>query len=365
MKMTFAALGGCLVWLALLAQASTANEILEILEAPAVPVDDSPSPSDIVVREPELFANCGHEPADGDKGYACNCGPRWTVTLGAIYLSRSNPGSAALVADGFPPGSNTILDAGQFDFRTAWGFETSAIRHNAFGTAWDIEGRYFGVNNWNATVGPIDSISGSVVLYADPMGNDDVPSTMDAIYNSQLNSFELNGRRAWNSWLQFLAGVRHLELDERGLSISQDIGPGSNLATHQIGAVNQLWGFQTGLDARLLRRGRVELTSFARVGVYGNSMDNSVLITQSAGPTYASQASATGAAFVGELGFVGLYRLTDRWSLRATYQMLWLDSVAVASDQVAVSNPQAGTATVDRSGDVFYHGGFLGAQFNW
>lgn len=362
MRILSAALCACLAWAALAVSHAPANEIYEVLEAPAVPEDDAPSPSDRVTLEPQVLV-------DGDCSGpsvcdAC-CGPRWTVHVGALFLHRSDPTPGVLVTDSFAPGGNVVLDANQFDFGTAWGIEASVIRHNAFGTAWNVEGRYFGINNWSATVGPIASPGGTVVQYGTPIGNVFFPGTISGDFSSQLQSFELNGRRFVTEWLQVLAGVRHLELDERGLTLLQDIGPGLNLATHQIAATNQLWGFQLGVDGRLARVGRLELSSFAKLGIYGNSMDNAVMVTQNVGPAFASSASDTAAAFVGELGFVAQYQVTERWSVRATYQMLWLDSVALASNQIAVSDPAIGTATVDRGGDLFYQGGFIGAQFNW
>lgn len=355
-------------WLAcfaLLGRPVAANEILDVLTPPVAPADDdAPSPSDVVLPSSgdPLLTDSG---CDGDVYESvvdsC-CSPLWSFTVGTVYLHRSQPGPAALAVDPADP-ATVLLDAAGFDLRSAWGVEASALRRNAFGTAWDLEGRYFGANSWNSTIGPVDSANGADVPYLAPIGDDSEPAELGATYSSELRSFEMNARRAYNGWLQYLVGVRFFEVDEL-LAINHDVGPGIDVIEHRIGAVNQLWGFQLGAEARLWQLGRLSLDGFLKAGVYGNSIDNSVRVT-GGGFDASSTGSGNGAAFAGELGFVGLYRLNDRWSVRASYQMLWLNSVALAPDQIAVSDPLNGINGVDNSGELFYHGGFLGAQFDW
>jgi hypothetical protein len=77
--------------------------------------------------------------------------------------------------------------------------------------------------------------------------------------------------------------------------------------------------------------------------------------------------SATDAdtAFVGELALTGSYVINDRWSARAGYQVLWVDGVALAPDQIAVSNVATGASTLDVGGDPIYHGFTLAAEYVW
>ena len=69
-------------------------------------------------------------------------------------------------------------------------------------------------------------------------------------------------------------------------------------------------------------------------------------------------------AFLGEIGLVGVYQLTDTIALRAGYQLMWLDGVALASEQVQASNFATGTGA-DVHGDVFFHGALLGVEAQW
>jgi hypothetical protein len=68
------------------------------------------------------------------------------------------------------------------------------------------------------------------------------------------------------------------------------------------------------------------------------------------------------AAFLGEASLAGSYALTCNLSVRGGYQLLWASGVALASDQVPVTDFIFGTG-IDASGDVFYHGAFIGLEF--
>ncbi len=92
-----------------------------------------------------------------------------------------------------------------------------------------------------------------------------------------------------------------------------------------------------------------------------------MLITQDAPFRYTSSAATDHAAFVGSLALTGKYAITANLSARAGYQLLWIDGVALAPDQIAVSNPDIvpahSYATVSTSGSPFYHGAFVGLEF--
>lgn len=293
----------------------------------------------------------------------CGCDPRWTVRAGALWLHRSAPDSAVLVTDGILV--TPLLNANQFRFDFAPGFELDAIRHNVRDSGWDLQARFFDVQNMNASTPTVFSPTGAFVSYAVPLGNNFFPNTISGSYNSSLLSTELNARRqAGPEWLTVLAGFRYLRLSENGATILEDIGPGLNLATHQIGSTNDMFGAQLGAEVDLLSKGRFSVNTFGKAGLCANHNSNSVVISQSAFPgfTFNSADSSTNAAFVGELGFVGAYRITKSLSLRGTYQLLWVEGVALASDQVAVSNPLAGTAAINRDG-AFYQGLFVGLEY--
>jgi hypothetical protein len=58
------------------------------------------------------------------------------------------------------------------------------------------------------------------------------------------------------------------------------------------------------------------------------------------------------------------YFRVDGWAVRAGYQVLWLEGVATASNQIAASVPVGGTARVDATGGLFYHGALVSLEFS-
>ena len=88
-----------------------------------------------------------------------------------------------------------------------------------------------------------------------------------------------------------------------------------------------------------------------------------MLITQQTGPSFSSAAEANDTSFVGDLQVAATYHVTERLSARGGYQALWVSGVALAPNQVAVSDPFTGAAAVDADSSVFYHGLFFGLEY--
>jgi hypothetical protein len=296
-------------------------------------------------------------------GCNCDCDPLLTFRADALFLHRSTPRSAVLVTDSYTPGGTVLLDANQFDFDTQTGWDIYLARDRVFGD-WGIEANYFSVDGWNASTEPVTSPGGAVVQFVTPLGNTQVPATLSASYASQLYSVEINARRPLLDWLTLLLGYRFLELDESGLSIAQDVGPGLNLATYSIKSQNSLSGFQVGLDSQIPVGQRLTLQGIGKVGIYGNRASNNIYIYQSDSPeTFGSETMLGHTAFVGELDFAATYAVTDQLSVRGGYQLLWLEGVALASNQVAVSDPDHGISGIHSTGGVFYNGAFVGLEY--
>jgi len=293
------------------------------------------------------------------------CGPIWTVTLGTLIMDRSTPDDAVLVTDAY---GEPLLDANEFDFDFRGGLEVGAIRHNVWCTCFDLEARYARIDGWRAVRDYVYSANGSLVQYdGTPIGSQ-APALVGAAYESHFDSLELNVRQPFCCGaLTLVAGLRFAELDERGMTILRvaDPGPRQNVATTRVGAINDLYGLQFGADGCMWQRGCLSLDGKLRAGVYSNRAVNSVLHAQTASPeTWASRARQCQSSFLGELGLTGTCQLSEDWTLRAGYQAMWLENVAVASDQIAASNPAAGVARVDTRGSVVYHGAVFALEFS-
>jgi len=292
----------------------------------------------------------------------CWC-PTWSITAGALLMERSTPQHPVLVTNSLAPGGSPQIDADAFDFAFRGGFELSLFRSHVRGSDFEFQARYFRVDGWDSSHSPFISADGSAVQYATSFGVTGTPSELSAVYISHLDGVELNLRRpVGDGWLTVFGGFRFLELDER-LTIVQDIGPGVNLATNRIEAVNDLYGFQIGADGRLLTRGQLGIDATLKAGIFGNHAANSVAIRQTAGADFDSRAGDGTTAFVGELGVSAIYCLCEGVAFRAGYQLMWLDGIAEAADQIAVSDPLAGTATIDSGDSAVYEGVFMSLEF--
>lgn len=278
----------------------------------------------------------------GDLSDCCYC-PRWTFTAGALFMDRSSPDDAVLVPDPQDPAGPGLMNASESDFDWRGGWEIGVIRHNVRCSCWDLEARYFRIDGWRAVWDMVDT----------PVG------LISGIYDSHLDGFELNLRRpVCGCWLTVLGGVRFVELDESASLFAESrVAAGTTL---RAGAINDLYGFQLGADGRLWDGCWLTVDAKLRAGVYGNEVATTVLSIQPGAPILAAYGEDNHTAFLGELGLTGTVQLVDCLALRAGYQLMWLEGVALAPDQFAVAD---GLATVDTSGSPFYHGVVIALEY--
>jgi hypothetical protein len=69
-------------------------------------------------------------------------------------------------------------------------------------------------------------------------------------------------------------------------------------------------------------------------------------------------------AFVGDFNLTGIYRLNGCWGLRAGYNLIWIEGVALAGDQVNFINDGSTPQVVD-GGGLLLHGANVGLEARW
>lgn len=296
------------------------------------------------------------EPA-GVFGRLCNpddCGPRWIFTAEAIALKRSTTQSQILFGRG---SGGELLNSKDMDFPVEIGPRVSAIRLAPCG--WDLEVAYFQVDGFS-TSATVPNPSFIAIDNRGPL----LFITTDAQtrYTSALYSGEVNVRRQWLDWLNLSAGFRMIELDER---YRADVPAGGTQlqVVQSVNAFNHLYGFQLGADAEVYNMGGPLLINvLCKAGVYGNSasQNNNIVIAGVSDQSLDARRDRT--AFLGEAGLVATYALTKHVAFRASAQAAWLESVALAPEQIGAADFNAGTASVDTDGGVFYYGGGLGIE---
>ena len=328
--------------------------------APPAP-DDSPFAEELFDEAYTPVGGCRGEPSCGNFGCCCPC-PSWCIEGGTLLLDRSTHHNSVLVTRDPDPSSRALLRAEDFNFDVRGGFEASVIRRNVRCSCWDIEARYFRVDGWEAYHAGGDAPDGLWFQYADPLGTFG-PAAYGCAYRSDLDGFELNLRRPVDGgWLTLVGGFRFVELDERIHGGVRDLRSGA-VSTLYTSAINDLYGFQLGADACIYCRGCFSIDGLARAGVYGTRVATSVAIRPDSATNLYCRADDRRTSFVGELGLTGTCRLVDRLNLTAGYRLTWLDKVALAPDQLAVSNPLGGIATVDTSGTPLYHGVVISLEY--
>jgi len=301
------------------------------------------------------------------------CAPLWTVRAGAIFLKREEPTARTLFTNF--SGATELMNAEGFDFETQTGFDFYAKRR--LGQCSGVEVRYFGVDSWSAdqsASNPTSFANGGFLLQPAPGGLANllfgvpiVGTTIDATALSRLHSTEINLTRDVTDRLTVLAGFRWVELHEEFRADANYSVPffGPQQWNIDSSVDNHMYGFQLGAAATLLDWRRFSLEGNLKAGVYYNRADVDASITRPASfLDLAASQKTDHTAFLGELGLVGAVQLTDCLSVRAGYQITWIEGVAVATDQFTTLIPSGGDE-INVGGSPMYHGALVSLEVVW
>jgi hypothetical protein len=113
---------------------------------------------------------------------------------------------------------------------------------------------------------------------------------------------------------------------------------------------------------------RWAIEGWAKAGLLGNSQ-NSIqdpLIDYTGfqqRPGYSTWGSSVG--FIGDINLSTVYRLTDVWGIRAGYNLIWIDGLALAPNQFNFSVADNAGSALASGGGVFLNGANLGLEARW
>ena len=285
----------------------------------------------------------------------CVC-PKWAVAAGAILMTRTDPNDDPLYRDAIDP-----LFGSQFNQGWEGGFQVEVARRGINGGD-EIAARFFWIDGWSANA--VANVPGDTEIASNPpvtvIGPRHVASRMD----SEINSFELNYymQSEWMPAVRWIAGFRGIELDESIYTEMPYPGGGFPTVYHTVNARNRLYGGQLGAELRVLDYSHFRLKGFLLGGMYGNAAHNGSSAYDTFTAPIRVDDGGSVMSFVGETGLSGIYQMTEHWALRADYRVMAVSGVALATEQVAVSNFNTGLG-YDTGGSVFYHGLFLGLDF--
>ena len=303
--------------------------------------------------------NCGGCSSTCDS-CCLQCCEQWQVVAGAWFANRTDPDPLTLATH-----QNTgqeLLNAQDLDYGTQVATRIFLVRDHS--NCQGLEVGYFGFDSMNGSTPAGGEISPSAAGPGLTFPST-APHTIFAFdYGTSLHNAELNWRRRCNECVTWIAGFRWIELgDYIGL---RQTSPVSN-SIYQVDTDNHMYGFQLGANAELINcQGRFHIDGRFRAGVFYNNADQQTNAPILAGlsPTpfvTGVQAADNNTAFAGEIGLQAVYEINCRLSVTGGYQLLWLDGVALAPDQIPVTSMLApGSAALDTGGTVLFHGATVG-----
>jgi hypothetical protein len=214
--------------------------------------------------------------------------------------------------------------------------------------------------------------------------------------SSTFNNFELNYRIrrrlgrgrlvGWpdGSWTEectpgctpsMLLGLRYISLDDRfnwlstGAIENLDTGVTTPmLGVYKTHTSNDLLGLQIGGDL-VYRWCRASLGARGKAGLYGNANQQTTHLSTQDGygifllPQSDYKLNEQRMSFVGEFGFVGTWQVSRNVALKATYDFIWVQGIALAPEQLAFdldAKPR-----VNDSGNLLFQGLGLGCEVRW
>jgi hypothetical protein len=283
----------------------------------------------------------------------------FTATADMVAMQRVDNNSFTLLTNG--QGGPEAFNVGDLHFPMRTGPKLNLIVHEIlFGG--DLELGFMRIDGFSVSktrYSGADSLYfASPFLTAEATGGQGIRFD----YQSRLTSGEASLRYDFGDRLSLLGGFRYIELHEQ---FDGNIVTAGLTDSHFIGANtdNHLYGFQLGAELMAIKFNKIMVVGIAKAGIFSNQADLTMY--------GADENSAVGGvkgqlAFVGEASLVGSYLLSDNIAVRLGYQAMWIQGVALGSDQMNISSDLAPPAWhPNTNGSLFYHGAFLGVELSF
>lgn len=167
---------------------------------------------------------------------------------------------------------------------------------------------------------------------------------------------------------EYLAGLRYMEMGEQLDWRAEDIREGAsndlgNDGRYYISTENNLFGMQLGTGLTYQAK-RWSLGVNCKGGTYVNDASGFTQLnfTVDDDDDYSNFMREDELSFIGEARLLGRFHVTPNFSLRAGYELMVVESVALAPSQ-ATFIPEF--AFLNTTGDPFYHGASFGIEGYW
>lgn len=308
----------------------------------------------------------------GDWGCCYNMCPCAYFVAEALLLDPNIAGGAGPLVVNAVTGAPLLLKD-DLNFPFAGGLRAYMGHRLSNGCAWELG--YFGVfgaNAANFVTGPGNlALPGGFAGLNVFFGADrvDVDSTLN------LNGAEFNVVNCC-SWCddqsvcgsaEWLYGFRYLRIDGSLNMAVQNVSALGAIETgsYNVQADNDLYGGQIGTRRRV-RSGLWSLEGTGKVGLFFNdASQKQTVVDFPAFVVRQTSSSDDQLAFLGELNATLIRQINDVWAFRAGYNLIWIDGIALAPNQLDFTLAATSGTTTHTGGTLFLHGANLGVEARW
>jgi hypothetical protein len=334
-------------------------------------------------------------------------GPHYfDVRIESVFMQRDKTFQPNVDFTAMNVGGPVVLSSRQLDIENVnWGFR--AVGRYDICPLSVVEFGYTGIFDWHDKASFTDPTNNLFSLFSRPApgtglfgtspGGVNLPNgpnpfteratTQSIELSSDLQTAEISYRRYWLGYIPrvsgtLLAGVRYTKVNENfqfssqgSEQFPQQPPQGVALAAldYKEDCENNLAGFQTGGDIWISLCQGWRIGSEAKVGIYDNhSRLANRISTTPAGvqpPTLFEEFKDDHVAFISEGSFDMVFDILPSLSLRAGYEVLFLNELVLAGDNFNQTSPYGNQGPrepfVNTNGDLFYHGGHVGIEYCW
>ncbi len=350
--------------------ASVVNAWLDHQEGEVVPTSaNEPQPASPLSDAPLTSVPCA-------PGLCCNLCPCTYAQVEALFWERSShPDRTVLINAN---NQQALVSTSDLDFGFDPGIRALFGFHLCNGQV--IEFGYFGLFESQASLDYVRPNTNIDVTLPGALGvatnvfHDGVQTRTE--YISRLQGAEVNlpccccwespcgdvaGSREW------FAGFRYVNLQESfRINGAKPVGGGVETGYYDLSSRNDLFGAQIG--ARIRRaRGRFGWEATGKAGIFGNQAGQEQVVMDYPDFPLRPEVSSNGAcvAFLGELNLTGIYQLNRTWGLRAGYNLMWIEGLALAPNQMDFTFTSISGTGLNTAGGLFLHGVNLGLEARW
>lgn len=295
----------------------------------------------------------------------------------ALIMGRDNQSANdPLIVESLTDPANVLLSGQDLQFPFGGGVRAFYGVRNPDQNGWEVG--YFGLYGQSASAAT-SLPAGSEQFLQAPGGLGDLltseAQSATVTWNSTINSAEVNvfsntidWSDRYGTWrsVDWLAGFRYVGVEESatiGILSCEGAGPPVPYGVH---TSSNLFGFQLGTRRRIEWQ-RWALEGWAKAAVMGGCLQQrqDAVVDWLAVQVRDPQSSTkTDVGFVGDINLSAIYRLNDIWGIRAGYNTIWINGVALAPNQFSYALDSA--ANPVRGGDgIFLHGANLGLEARW